>query len=139
MIGIAADIRSPLEFGGGAAFGADATVPLEWRSGIFQDGVMVASGLATLRVDTVLTIEASFPHVIDAPFSIVWAAGLVVTADVQAEWGHLTSGIVTDATFPLEIKATIAADITVPIMKNIGRKAIGSSIEPDDWEEDHEP
>jgi hypothetical protein len=139
LIGIAADARAPLEFGGGATFGADAAVPVEWRSGIFQDGVMAAGGSVTLSADIVLTIGTSFPHVIDAQFGFVWAAGMVVDANVPAEWGHLTLSAVTDAAFPLEIKATIAADITAPIMKNIGRKAIGASLEPDEFEDKHEP
>lgn len=139
LIGTAADARALMEFGGGATFGPDAAVPLEWRSGIFQDGVMVAGGSAAISADTPLVIGTSFPHVIDAPFGIVWAAGLAVTANVPAEWGHLTSSVVTDTAFPLEIKATVAADITVPITADIGRKAIGSALEPDEFEDRHEP
>jgi hypothetical protein len=139
LTGIAADIRAAVEPGGGAAFGADAAVPLEWRSGIFQDGAMAAAGSATLSADTVFCIDASFPHVIDAPFGIAWGVGVAVTMNVPSEWGHLTASVVTDTAFQLEIKATIAADITVPIMKNIGRKAIGASLEPDEFEDQHEP
>lgn len=139
LIGTAADARAPMEFGGGAAFGSDAAVPLEWRSGIFQDGTIGVEARATLSANTVFAVEASFPHVIDAPFGIVWASGLAVAANVPAEWGHLTAGVVSDTAFPLEIKATIAADITVSITGDIGREAIGSGLEPDEWEDKHEP
>lgn len=131
----------PLEVGGTTSAGvpADVIMSVEWRGGIAADVPVSLVMDRSVAADIPMQQEAGAARTTDYTIGSALGAVPLILMTSPAEWIQLLIAISHDQAIPLEIMATIAADTTVPSNSRVGQRSIGSTLEPDAWEEDNEP
>lgn len=132
------DAPSSVESGGGVA--ESSIVPEEWRGGILVDQVAsVASGSGVqgdvvFRIENVCILSGSSSSVF-----VEWRRLLAVDSVVPIELSHLLLSVIRDDGMSAEHLQTVSSDAITPTNYLIGQQSIGSKLEPDAWECEHQP
>lgn len=117
-----------------AAFGVEWTAPvvslsvaapLTWGASVARD-----SG-AGAETSTGVSGGATAP--------LAANTGVAANATDPLEFGHLTVNLIAESTMPLEFGRIVFVDVRPSIEDRRRRPTIGSKLDPDQWEEDHEP
>jgi hypothetical protein len=135
----AMNAQMPLEIGGGRGSSADTIIQAEWRGGVFGDAPSGVEIAGSLRADTTAPVASVFTRSADYALGAFWLSTPITDTTLPAEWGHLTASATRNDRFPLEMLTTVITNVNVSFHMDIGRKSIGSSLEPDEFECEHEP
>jgi hypothetical protein len=128
-----------VEFGGGVSAQRDVVAAIEWTAPVALSVTLLGAWGASVRRDSPASIETSTGVSGAAGVPLAAAAGVVLDAGGQIEFGHLTVSFIAEATMPLEFGRIVFRDARIGIEDRRRHKTIGAKLEPDIWEEDHEP
>lgn len=130
----------PMDFGGSSATaGGAASIAIEWQALVTVNITANIGYASAISVNATALIEASI-GVLGAASAPI-DAGLSVIGDrsVPIEFLHQTVNLVSDAALPIEFGRVVYVDGVAFIETRKVRPTIGSKLEPDTWEADHEP
>jgi hypothetical protein len=164
--GLASSFEVPVEFVG--LLRTDITASLTWPVALIVDQVsplsfpLTVNGDLPAPIDPLLelnvtrrspvdwstigisatlqaTIETLRVDYLDATVETNWSAPLI-SPDTAAliEWTQNTVVTYGDATAPLDFLSWAVVNVTVGLERMFGRGSIGSTLEPDEWEREHE-
>jgi hypothetical protein len=137
-LSVRAEAAVPVEYGGRTFGGIAVTVPLEWRSSIYTDVEMSGpEWRLSVMVDQALPVSTVAAVRMDANVNLEISSNLELEVIFPLDYSHELLFREMLAVFPLEYLATVQVDVTFGSMTELGQKAIGSKIEPDEWEEEH--
>lgn len=131
----------PLEVGGttSASVPSDSVMSLEWRGGMLADIAISAEIPGSAKADLQNPQEINVIKSVDYVCGSALGAVTLALMTGPMDWNHLLMPVSLDQAIPLEIMATVVADTTVPSNSRVGQRSIGSQLEPDEFERDHEP
>jgi hypothetical protein len=121
--GAVRDDPSAMAFGGGVM--TSQPIPAEVGSGTAMTYTVPVEWGASLFVATVA--------------NVTWFGGFLLDAGVPLEFGHLTQTTTTDATIALEFGSVVGRSDAAFLEFGRGQRSIGSVLEPDEWEREHDP
>jgi hypothetical protein len=137
-LSVRAEATVPVEYGGQTFGGLLVSMPLEWRSSIYTDAEMSGpEWRLSVMVDQTLPVSTVADVRIDAKVNLEITSNLELEVKFPLDYSHELLFREMLAVFPLEYLATVQVDVTFGSMTELGQKAIGSKIEPDEWEEEH--
>jgi hypothetical protein len=118
---------------------SDAGVPATWF-GVASTSVTVSYDVLGSQISqTAAGMETSSSQQSALTASVELRASTAASTATLIEWNQLLLGLHVDAVFTLEVLHVAQSDITVGVPVRLGRRAIGSQLTPDEWEEENEP
>lgn len=138
-ISIKEDTLFPLGISGSSSVGGGVRFPLEINAGVFNGPTFILEIKASPRVDLVGPLAIGRVTLVDYQSGTAWLSAPLAMTIMPLEFGHLTFGVNLSSEVPLEIQATVNADMNSPFYERVGQESIGSALEPDAWEDDNEP
>ncbi len=128
----------PIEFGGSVIQSTDI-IPIEWKMSLNIDAAVGVEYKASLQKDTIAQGEYSGSVTAMAVVPAEAKATIFEDYVVPTEFGHLTTSLIANFLLPLEFNIIVTVDFVFDVDRSHKRKFWGAQLEPDEWEEEHEP